>query len=301
MSQKKLSQNDELNVTIGGNQPDYHAIDAIVLAESLQGLSELAQEINTNVNGRSIELSVKILGGFAKGSFDFKAAFDIVGSILPMAQQIIEIFKQVIEYRRFLGGMPPAKQEEIQDEGRIQVTNHDGQVNTFQNCVINIGDTSQATRAIQKIFTPLAHDAKHISISGGTPDSGPVIATQADIQALLEPEEIEPKKETMDQVLENESERILMIRKPDFIGESKWIFSFAGRPVPIAIDDKNWLVQFQAGKIDIRPGDALKVKMFEKDYYNQSGEVTKVERSIQQVLALIRPSGQLSFFEKEAR
>lgn len=293
MSQKYLSQNDELNVTIGVNQPGYHAIDATVLAESLQGLSQLAQEVNTSVNGRSIELSVKILSGFKEGSFDFKALLDIAGGILPMAQQIIDIFKQVIEYRRFLGGKPPVKQEEMQDDGRIQITNHDGMVNTFQNCVINIGDTSQATRAIQKLFTPLAHDAGQIKISGGSPDFAPVIATQADRRSLLEPEDIEHKNETMQHVLENESERILMIRKPDFLGESKWIFSFAGRHVPIAIDDRNWLAKFQAGQIDIRPGDALKVKMSEKDYYNQSGEVTKVERSIQEVLALIRPSSQI--------
>lgn len=99
------------------------------------------------------------------------------------------------------------------------------------------------------------------------------------------------------QTLQNESTIILMIRKPDFLGESKWVFSFENRNITVAIDDNDWLAKYQAGDIDIRPGDALKVEMLETDYYAISGEVIKVDRSIQKVLGVIRPPAQGSLLD----
>lgn len=193
---------ETLDVNIGFAQENRHAIEATVLAESLYGLDQLAQKANSSINRGKIELSVKINGGFQEGSFEYTAVLDFFGSILPVAQNIVEVIKQVIEYRRFLGGHPPALQEKLPDDGGISVINHDGTVNVFQNCVVGIGDTYQATRAIQKLFSPLANGANKVEIAGGPLESAPAIATTEDRRALTEPDETQPEEEEQEQILE---------------------------------------------------------------------------------------------------
>lgn len=87
-----------------------------------------------------------------------------------------------------------------------------------------------------------------------------------------------------------------MIRKPDFWGKSKWVFSFQGRNLSITIEDKNWLAKFQASEIDIRHGDALRVKISEIDYYDANGEVIKIDRAIEKIINVIRRKTRVSLF-----
>ena len=98
----------------------------------------------------------------------------------------------------------------------------------------------------------------------------------------------------IERTLENTSELILMVRKPDFLGETKWEFRFNRRSLSVAIVDKNWLSNFQSGKVDIRPGDALHVTMKERVSYDGHGEVVSEEREILVVLGVIRKKEQHS-------
>lgn len=124
------------------------------------------------------------------------------------------------------------------------------------------------------------------SISLDGDDGRAVIAagfsvTDEDINKLL-----------IEQTLENISELILMVRKPDFLGETKWDFRFNRRNLSVSIIDKDWLSSFQSGDIDIRPGDALRVLMKEKVAYDLNGEVVSEEREIVQVVSVIRKKEQ---------
>lgn len=124
------------------------------------------------------------------------------------------------------------------------------------------------------------------SISLDGDDGQAVIAagfsvTDEDINKLL-----------VEQTLENTSELILMVRKPDFLGETKWDFRFNRRNLSVSIIDKDWLSSFQSGDIDIRPGDALRVRMKEKVAYDLNGEVVSEEREIVQVVGVIRKKEQ---------
>lgn len=98
----------------------------------------------------------------------------------------------------------------------------------------------------------------------------------------------------IDQEISNLSDVILIIRRPDFLGETKWGFSFEKRNLLVSIDDKEWLARFQAGEIDIRPGDALQVKLRDTAYYGANGEVIKMDQSIEKVIKVIRKQVQAS-------
>lgn len=287
---------ENMNINIGISQPDYHAIDAAILAKTLHGIEQLAHVVNDNVNPRGTRLSVKIVAGFSEGSFDFHALFEIAGGLLGMAQNIIDIFKQVIEYRRFLGAKPAEAQTELPERGEVQIVNHAGSVAVFNNVTLNIGDSGAAIEAIQKIFTPLAHDAESMEISKGKNDPDPLLVTREGGKALIEPANSHTEKENQEEVIENELERILLIRKADFLANSKWQFSFDNEMLSMPVEDKDWLDKFHAGEIALRSGDSLKVVLLEKDSYGPNGELIRREFSIRKVVSLIRTDEQLSFF-----
>lgn len=127
---------------------------------------------------------------------------------------------------------------------------------------------------------------EYISLGG---DDGEAVidadfsVTDEDINKLL-----------VSQTLESVREIILMVRKPDFLGESKWEFRFDRKNMAVAIADKDWLSEYQDGRKDIRPGDALRVNMKESVSYDAGGEVVSVEREIVKVLEIKRRQEQAS-------
>ena len=145
---------------------------------------------------------------------------------------------------------------------------------------VDIAEHARIISAVLKTLDP----GESISFDG---DDGEAVidaefsVTDEDINNLL-----------VDQTLENTSELIIMVRKPDFLGETKWDFRFNRRNLSVSIIDKDWLSQFQAGEIDIRPGDALRVRMKETVSYDSTGEVVDEQREIIQVIDVIRKKEQ---------
>jgi hypothetical protein len=89
------------------------------------------------------------------------------------------------------------------------------------------------------------------------------------------------------ETITSRQEMILKVRKPDYLGEAMWEFRFAGKSLSAKIDDKQWLRSFHARKIDVRPGDALRVNAEVEVRYDHAGDVLGVRHTILQVLEVI--------------
>lgn len=79
----------------------------------------------------------------------------------------------------------------------------------------------------------------------------------------------------------------LIVKKPDYLGTSKWDFRHGKIVIPASIQDENWLKNFQARKFDIRPGDALKCKVTVENSYGYDSELVKesyVVTSVNEIL-----------------
>lgn len=63
------------------------------------------------------------------------------------------------------------------------------------------------------------------------------------------------------EIISGESELLLMVKKPDYLGESKWEFRYQERAIEAKILDEEWLRQFQSRGIDVRPGDCLRARV----------------------------------------
>ncbi len=75
------------------------------------------------------------------------------------------------------------------------------------------------------------------------------------------------------ETLSGNNEMILVVKKPDYLGMSKWDFKHASKTISASIEDSTWLNDFQNRNVDIRPGDALRCNVRIEIKYGYDNEV----------------------------
>lgn len=86
--------------------------------------------------------------------------------------------------------------------------------------------------------------------------------------------------------LESTSEMILKVKKPDYLGDSRWELKH-DKVILAKILHKEWLEDFQNRKIDIRPGDSLKAKVRIVVKYGFDNEVIGMNHEILEVIKVM--------------
>ena len=96
-----------------------------------------------------------------------------------------------------------------------------------------------------------------------------------------------------------ESEMILKVKKPDYLGESKWDFRHGGKSFSAKIIHHEWLESFQNRRVDIRPGDSVRAKVENINKYDIDGELISTEYTILKVIEVIQvnPPKQINMFD----
>lgn len=89
-------------------------------------------------------------------------------------------------------------------------------------------------------------------------------------------------------VIENTTEMIVKLRKPDYLGDSKWEFRYSNKTFNANIEDTGWLELFHRGELDIRPGDALRVRVKTTIHYGYDNEVVEIHNIITNVIEIIK-------------
>lgn len=90
-----------------------------------------------------------------------------------------------------------------------------------------------------------------------------------------------------EQVLSNEIDMVLVIRKPDFLGNTQWQFQHGKKRFSAPIDDKDWIRDFHQGTHPLKPGDALRVRVRYTYRYDAKGDLLETEEIIIKVLSVI--------------
>lgn len=94
-----------------------------------------------------------------------------------------------------------------------------------------------------------------------------------------------------DQELQNESDLLLVIKRPDFLGNSRWEFRHGKSTIKAAIEHNDWLESFQRGDFPVKPGDALKVRVIFINKYDSKGTLVESINKITKVYGVInRPN-----------
>lgn len=58
--------------------------------------------------------------------------------------------------------------------------------------------------------------------------------------------------------ISNTATMILKVKKPDYLGNSKWEFKHDTKTIEAKITDASWVAKFQSRQVDVRPGDSIK-------------------------------------------
>lgn len=75
------------------------------------------------------------------------------------------------------------------------------------------------------------------------------------------------------ETLVSKHEMIFKVKKPDYLGESRWDLRHGNRVISVKIKDVDWLERFQQREIDVRPGDSLRAETEISYMYGYDNEV----------------------------
>lgn len=92
------------------------------------------------------------------------------------------------------------------------------------------------------------------------------------------------------EIIASDDERIVKVKKPDYLGKSQWMLKYSGQSFHANIEDIDWLHRFQSGQVSVKPGDSLRVLMHEEVFYDENMEVVHVTHVVRKVLEVIPPS-----------
>lgn len=112
-----------------------------------------------------------------------------------------------------------------------------------------------------------------------SPDNDPL---DFNLKAYWAPEDLEVMTVKETAKFENMTMN-LIVKKPDYLGSSKWDFRHGTKPIFAHIHDKEWLDEFHARKVDIRPGDALRCMVTVEYFYGFDNELVKETHTVTKV------------------
>jgi hypothetical protein len=87
---------------------------------------------------------------------------------------------------------------------------------------------------------------------------------------------------------ESQSELRLLVKKPDYLGRSRWEFKYDDHVIEARIEDEDWLQRFRDGDVVLRPGDALVALVRSSLNRGFEGNVVAVHYIIVRVLGVAR-------------
>jgi len=141
------------------------------------------------------------------------------------------------------------------------------------NLAKSINKVNNATKGLtaKESFSLASKNKEVKEIGAGTPE----INIEAVEEALTE------------NTYQNIITRIYKIKKPDFLGDSAWVFKFGPSTLNVKILHEVWLEKFQNGEVIVLPGDSLKVSVRQTSKYNINGYLISDKLEIIEVLDVI--------------
>lgn len=138
----------------------------------------------------------------------------------------------------------------------------------------------------------LLEDVQLISIAVAElrPDDSAVLISAIDVTPVER--RIRVTSEDITQLLTQETTSTqapmkLLVKKPDYLGNSKWEFKHGDHALEAKIADLDWLARFQSGQIDLKPGDALHATVKSEIARGFEGNIVETRHEVLKVLTII--------------
>jgi hypothetical protein len=281
------NKREEFNVIFKG---DIESIDSEILIANLVTTSHIIQEINKEIGGKEIEISIK---AFAPGSFEIayiiahvalvSGLFNIItGTNVQTLKMILDMLGDILKLKKFLGGKKPI---DSTDKGeKIQLKNSNGNIIIVDKRSYNIYSQSPSVNEeINKGFKNLEKNEEITGYQIIRKDGKDIfLAERAEFKGLYAPNEfIEENKQI--KIINNAK---LSIFKIVFEKGYKWTFIYEGQKINAHISDEDFYKNMNL--YEFKDGDyfdaTLKItQVYDskyRTYINSDYEVTKINQHI---------------------
>lgn len=88
--------------------------------------------------------------------------------------------------------------------------------------------------------------------------------------------------------LKQKYEAILLVKKSDYLGKSKWVFRYKGHQVEAHITHAGWVAEFQKQEEKVLPGDSIRAMIETTISYGFEGEVVHEVYEVVEVMEVIK-------------
>lgn len=278
---------EEFNVIFKGS---IESIDSEILIANLVTTSHIIQDINKEIGGKEIEISIK---SFAPGSFEMayiiahatlvSGLFSVIaGTNIQTLRMILDLLGDILKLKKLLGGKKPI---DSTDRGeKIQLKNSRGNIIIVDKRSYSI--YSQSPSVNEDIIRGFKNLEKNEGITGYhiiKKDGGVIfIAEREEFKGLCAPNEfIEENKKI--KIIDNAK---LSIFKIVFERGYKWTFIYDGQKINAHISDEDFYKTLDL--YEFKDGDyfdaTLKItQVYDpkyQTYINSDYEVTKINQHI---------------------
>lgn len=211
-------------------------------------------------------------------------------------------FIEIIKIKHELKGLKP-KSVSVED-GKTRIVNSEGSISYHDCNVYNLYVNNPSIDGfLSNIFGTLS-DSPRPAISFKAEGKTPSTIT------IAENSYPEMKVPIVDELLSADLQIIesivtedLLLKSPDFLGDSKWSFHYDGKTIYASIEDDDFRQRVRSGKVKLSAGVRVPVQMKIEAYMNEKLEVQKRNYAIIKVLGdIIEPKesddNQQSLFEQ---
>ena len=168
---------------------------------------------------------------------------------------------EVLELQQEIARLAPAAPQELLPPGTVPVERLLVDMQLISIAVAELQPHDSATLASAIDVTPIE---KRIRI------------TDQDITQLL-----------TQNTTSSQAPMTLLVKKPDYLGNSKWDFKNGDRSLEAKILDLEWLAQFHAGQIHLKPGDALNAIVKSETAIGFDGNIVETRHEVLKILAVV--------------
>lgn len=98
--------------------------------------------------------------------------------------------------------------------------------------------------------------------------------------------------DVLEELLEPESDNkrvkaVVVIKKPDYLGDSQWELRYEGHTIRAHIQDGDWITSFRKRQFEIKPGDALRVILDIRYELDEVGKILLPQYEVKEVLGIV--------------
>lgn len=258
-------------------------IDLETLSNSLNSTVDTLKKLAENLMSENDFCKFKVMN-IQKGSFviTIDQIMEYAPSILSLMPTVLQTFKELLEIRNFLKGMPP--KDITHTENKVKIENNQGNVYFANDITFNVYN-NDIEKNLATTAKSVLNDDERTGLTYEFIDDERDEKVNLDrelLSCLSTPQDVEKFDK---EIQENENITYIKVRKPDLKGRTKWGCTLNGKNITCEICDEKFLERVHNDEISFTSSTQLYVKMIIRyKLHGQGGNGEIISHKIMEVI-----------------